>query len=173
MDGRLLMIVLRLVHILSGVFWVGALLVAAGFLYPAAQDGPEGGRMLQRIMVRHRLATWVSAAAGLTMLSGLWMYGRVAMATGGAWMRTRPGIALGVGGLLAITAAGIAGAVLAPGGRQLSELGTRLHAGGGGALSGDGPAEMRRLQARLMGTTRLVAALLVLAAAAMAVARYL
>ena len=36
MEGRLLMMVLRLVHILGGIFWLGATLVTAGFLVPAS-----------------------------------------------------------------------------------------------------------------------------------------
>ena len=173
-DGRLLMIVLRLLHILGGIFWVGAMLIAAGFLYPAAREGPEGGRTLQRIMVRHRLSTWVSVAAAVTVLSGLWMYGRVAAATNGAWMRTRPGIALGVGGLLAIIAAVLAGAVIGPAGRRLGAIGARLQqVEGGTPPPAADVAEMQRLQARLASTTRVVATLLVLTASAMAVARYL
>jgi len=174
MDGRLLMIVLRLLHILSGIFWVGTMLVATGFLYPVAAEGPEGGRVLQQIMVRRRLATWVSASAGLTLLSGLWMYGRVAVATGGEWMRTPPGLALGAGGLLALVAAILAGIRIVPSGRRLGEIGARLQqAGGGAAPAASDLAEMQRLQSRIFGTTRVVAGLLVLTASAMAVARYL
>ena len=173
-DGRLLMIVLRLLHILGGIFWVGSMLIAAGFLYPAAREGPEGGRTLQRIMVRHHLSAWISAAAGVTVLSGLWMYGRVAAATNGTWVWTRPGIALGVGGLLAIIAATTAGAVIVPTGRRLGEIGARLQQGGSGTPPSPADvADMQRLQARLAGTTRVVAVLLVLTASAMAVARYL
>jgi hypothetical protein len=172
MDDRLLMIVLRLLHIIGGTFWVGTMLVAAGFLYPAAQEGPAGGRVLQQIMMRYRLSMWLSVAAAVTVLSGLWMYGRVAVATGGDWMRTRPGVTLGVGGLLAIAAAATAGAVSVPTGRRLGELGARVQQAGGAPAPTD-VAEVQRLQARLLRSTRVIAALLVLTAAAMAVARYL
>ncbi len=171
MNSPLLMIALRLLHVLGGIFWVGAMLVTAAFLYPAAREGPDGGRVLQQIMVRHRLSSWLSTAAGITMLSGLLMYGRFAMSGGGAWMRTRGAVVLGIGGLFAIAAAATAGAVLVPGGRRLGELGARARMGGAGP-DGETVAEMTRLQTRLFDATRIVAGLLVLTAAAMAVARY-
>jgi hypothetical protein len=62
--------------------------------------------------------------------------------------------------------------VTAPTGRRLGELGARLQQSGGAPAAAD-LAEMQRLQTRLSGATRLIAALLVLTAAAMAVARYL
>ena len=172
MDGQLLMIVLRLLHILGGIFWVGSMLIAAGFLYPAAVAGPEGGPVLQRRFVRYRLSTWLSIAAAVTVLSGLWMYVRYALRTHGAWTHTPQGIAFGLGGALAIVAAALAGAVTVPTGRRLNALGVRLQQVGGAPAPAD-IAEMRRLQTRLLGATRLIAALLVLTAAAMAVARYL
>jgi uncharacterized membrane protein len=172
MDDRLLMIALRLVHIVFALFWVGAMVVLAGFFYPTTREAPEGGGVLQHLMMRTRLSTRLSAAAILTLLSGLWMYGRVASATNGAWMRSRPGIALGVGGLLAITAAALGGGIARPTGRRLGAVGARLQQGGGPPQAAD-LAELQQLQARLIGVSRIVAVLLVLAAAAMAVARYL
>ena len=172
MDARTLMIALRLAHILGGIFWVGWMMVASGFLYPAMRDTQDGGRMLERMLVHRRMSTWVSVAATLTVLSGLWMYGRVAMATDGAWMGTRPGIAYGTGGALAVAAAIVAGAVLVPTGRRLGALGARLAQGGGPPAPHD-LAELRRLQARLTTTSRVATFLLVVTAALMAVARYL
>ena len=171
MDGRPLMIVLRLLHVLGGILWVGWMIVAAWFLYPAMRETGDGARMIERMMIHRRLAVWVSAASGLAILTGLWMYGRVAMATDGAWMTTRPGLAYGIGGVLALAASIAAGAVLVPTGRRLVAVGARVREHG--APSPADLAEAGRLQARLLGASRLVAVLLVLTAALMAVARYL
>src|SRR2546421_472456 len=45
MDNGTMTLLLRLTHILAGVFWVGAIFLIAGFLLPTARaTGREGGR---------------------------------------------------------------------------------------------------------------------------------
>jgi uncharacterized membrane protein len=173
MDERMMMIVLRLIHIVGGVFWVGGMLQTAAFLFPAVRaTGAQGGRVMQELIQRRRLPIYMSSAAGLTILSGFVMYGRNAAATNGAWASTRPGIAYGLGGLAAILALAIGAAVGASAGRKLAALGERVQATGG-PPSAEQASQMAALQARMGRTTQVVAALLLLAAAAMAVARYL
>src|SRR5215208_6264472 len=76
MDVRLLMIVLRLIHILSGIFWLGAILVMTGFLLPAVRaSGGEGARFMSHVMQQRRLQTYVLVAMVLTILAGLAMFG--------------------------------------------------------------------------------------------------
>lgn len=54
------LIVPRLIHIGSGVFWAGAAVMIAAFLEPTVRAaGPEGGRFMQRlaaaaVVTRHR-----------------------------------------------------------------------------------------------------------------------
>src|SRR5438034_5087899 len=72
------MILLRVIHILSGVFWAGATFFLVGFLQPVvAASGPEGGRLMQRLTSQKRFQMAMPVAAGLTILSGLALYGRV------------------------------------------------------------------------------------------------
>ncbi|MHB1225228.1 MAG: hypothetical protein ACYC2G_14470 [Gemmatimonadaceae bacterium] len=173
MDDRTLFIALRLVHILAGVFWVGAALLLNFFVGPTVrQAGPEGGRFMQQLMVARRLATWLSLAAGLTVLSGIVMYGRISVLTGGAFADTPHGLALAVGGLSAL-AAGIVGATVGgAAGRRMAAIGTRLQA----ATAPPDPsvtAELRRLGRRAALGGGISVALLVLATGSMAVARYL
>jgi uncharacterized membrane protein len=172
MDEPTLTIVLRLIHILAGIFWVGAIFVIAGFLLPTARSsGPEGGRFMQQLMLRRRLSVFLGIAMLLTVLSGLTMYARVAAATHGAWASTPPGIGYGVGGLAAILAAIMGGAISGPAARRLAAIGQQASQGGG--LSAEQQTEMMRLQAQATLGSRITAGLLVAAAAAMAVARYL
>jgi uncharacterized membrane protein len=176
MDDRLLMLTLRLIHILSGIFLVGGVLVLTGFLLPALRAaGPEGGRFMQQVMQRRRLPVYLAVAMALTLLSGLGMYGRLAALTHGAWAASRPGIALGVGGLAAILAA-LVGVVFArPAGARLAALGETMQQtqAAGGRPSPAQLAEVEALQARIARAAGAVAALLVFSAAAMATARYL
>ncbi len=69
---NVLMIVLRVIHILSGIFWVGFAIFNLAFLQPTiAATGAEGQKTLQYLMRKTRLMTTVYIAATLTMLTGL------------------------------------------------------------------------------------------------------
>src|SRR5438552_12958885 len=94
------MVVLRLIHILSGIFWVGTTFFLVGFLQPVvAQSGPEGGRFAQRLMSQKRFQAAMSVAAGLTILSGLVLYGLSSAAFQHAWVTSGPGLVLPLVGL--------------------------------------------------------------------------
>ncbi len=56
MDERTVTRLLRLIHILAGIFWVGAILLIAGFLLPTSRaTGREGARFMQHLMLKRRL----------------------------------------------------------------------------------------------------------------------
>ena len=72
MDDRMIMVVLRLIHIVGGVLWVGAVALMTSFVVPAVRSaGAQGGRVMQELMQRRRLPFYMNVVAGLTMLSGL------------------------------------------------------------------------------------------------------
>jgi uncharacterized membrane protein len=171
-DDRTITLLLRLVHILAGIFWVGAIFVIAGFLMPTVRaTGREGGRFMQHLMQQRKLPVYLTIAMLLTMLSGFTLYGRVVSATNGAWAGTPPGIAYGFGGLSAVVGAVVGMLVSGPAARRLAAIGQR--AGQSGGPSGEQQVEMERLQRRMVVGSRLVAVFLGLAAAAMAIGRYL
>jgi len=63
-DGAI-MIVLRVIHIICGVFWAGTVMVMAWFVLPTAQAlGQPGGAFMQRLMFGQRLRVFVGAAMG-------------------------------------------------------------------------------------------------------------
>ena len=166
-------LVLRFVHIVGGVFWAGAVFLMVGFVFPTVREtGPTGGRFMQEFMQRRRLSVFMNAAAGLTMLSGIIMYARIAAATNGAWAESRTGMTIGIGALATILAAIIGGAIVGRGGTRLAKLGQTIQASGG-APSPEQAAEIGRLQARMGKAMRAVAALLLVAVTTMATARYL
>jgi hypothetical protein len=171
MDQGTITIILRLIHILAGIFWVGTMILLAGFLLPNARaSGPEGGRFIQSLMQQRRLQVYLGLTALLTILSGLTMYARLAAATHGAWAGSRPGISYGVGAAAAILGAAIGGGVGSSAGRKMLALGQTI---GSAAPSAEQRAELSRLQARMALGARLAASLLIIAAGAMAMARYL
>jgi hypothetical protein len=71
----ILIIVLRVIHIFSGVFWVGFAFFNYGFLQPTVKaTGAEGQKTMQYLTQKTRLLSAVYATATLTMLSGLILY---------------------------------------------------------------------------------------------------
>ncbi|HEU5183246.1 MAG TPA: hypothetical protein VFU01_01680 [Gemmatimonadaceae bacterium] len=164
-------LVLRLFHVVGGIFWAGGAMLMTGFIFPTVRaSGPQGGRFMQELAQR-KLPVFMNASAGLTMLSGLILYGRLAAANGG-WPATRSGIAFGIGGLAAILAGIIGGAFVGRTAQRLGKLGEKVQASGG-PPSPEQAAEMGRLQTRMWNAMRAVAALLAVAVVAMAIARYL
>jgi uncharacterized membrane protein len=171
MSEQSLTIVLRLFHILGGIFWVGTMILLAAFLLPTARaTGREGGRFLQYLMQQRRLRVYLAIAMLITVLSGIVMYARMAAATQGAWAGSRPGIAYGFGAVAAILGAAIGGAIGGSAGRRLQAVGQAIGAGG---PTPEQLAEMGRLQSRMGLGARLAASLLIVSAGAMAIGRYL
>jgi uncharacterized membrane protein len=171
MDGTTTTILLRLIHILAGIFWVGAVFVVAGFLVPTVREtGREGGRFMQHLAQRRRLPVFLGIAALLTVLSGFAMYGRLVSSTHGQWASTRPGIGYGVGAVAAILALIAGAAISGSAARRMAAIGQTAGTAG---PSAEQQAEMGRLQARMALGSRVTAGLLAVAVGAMAVSRYL
>jgi hypothetical protein len=167
-----LLIVLRLVHIVIGVFWVGAVAFIAFLLFPTIREsGPAGGPVMQRLMARG-LNLWLMAAAILTVLSGLALYWHDSAGFSSSdWLASGPGRTFGLGAVLAFIGIGIGMGVNSRAARQLGALMASIQASGRPPLP-DETAAIQRLQDRLAKGGVATAVLLLLAAAAMAVARY-
>src|SRR5436190_689631 len=100
----LVMIVLRLIHILTGVFWAGAAFILVQFILPAATAaGPAGGQFMQRLL-QTNFSRIVLAAGTLNVLAGLVMYWRDSGGLQLVWITTPTGLTLTLGGLAALIA---------------------------------------------------------------------
>lgn len=172
MDDRFLMIALRLLHIVGGVFWVGAVMTLAWFVGPSAGVlGEHTGRFFQEIMIRRKLSVWIGSAMGLTVLSGLTMYGRYSMVPGSHFASSRSGIVLGIGAVFAIVAAAIGGSVAAKTAKGIAQISREIEAAGGPPTDAQ-KAQMMAMRARQEKASRIAAALLLVTLIAMASARY-
>ena len=94
------MIVLRIIHIFAGIFWVGVSVFNVGFLQPTFQaTGSEGRKVMQYLTSQTRFTSTVYAAATLTFLSGWIMHWSIfkfrlaALASGYGLLLTIGGIA--------------------------------------------------------------------------------
>jgi uncharacterized membrane protein len=167
----MLVIWLRLVHIVAGVFWVGATLAIAAFLLPTARvAGAEGHRFVGRVM--QRLGPALGIAMLLTVVSGFIIYGRLSAGFNRAWVTSRPGLALGAGAVAALLAVVIGAAVTGPTNVRLAKLRKSLATPGPEPAAADA-SRVAALEVRAERATVVTAALLLCCAAAMAVARYL
>jgi len=168
-----MLILLRLIHILFGVFWAGTAIFTAVFLIPTVRAlGPSGGPVMQQIAQKRKLPVYFMIAGILTVLSGLSLYWYDSAGFTNEFMRTRGGMTFGLGAAFAIVAmlVGIFGAT--PTAKRASALGAAM-AAAGKPPTPDQVAEMQRLQARLGMMSALGAGLLTLTTIAMAVARYI
>ena len=167
-----LMIVLRLLHILAGVFWAGAMLFLAHFLGPALGDaGPAGGAVMMAL-VKRKMLTIIPLAAIVTILAGFWMFWIDSEGMQGPWLHSHQARTLSIGALLALIALVIGLAIVRP--TQLKILGMMREIG----PLPEGPDKQLRLatvaplRAKAMAAGKAVAGLLSLAVIAMAIARY-
>lgn len=168
-----MMIVLRILHILGGVFWAGGAFLVAAVIQPAMRDlGPEAGKFMLRLADRGRLSVYSSAAAGINVLTGLVMYERVSGGYSVAWVMTGHGLAITIGAWAGLIAFVVGIVVLGRAGRRLGELGKALQASGGPPLPQQ-QEEMMRLQGRMSAGGTWVAILLVIAILGMSSAQYL
>jgi uncharacterized membrane protein len=172
MNEATLMAVLRIIHVVAGVFWVGSAIFVAGILLPTLQAvGPSAGPVMEHLVQVRRLPVRLMIAMALVILSGIALYWKDSAGFQSVWMRSGPGTVFGLGALLGIAGGVVGMATSAPAGRRLTALTTAIKARGTPPTP-DELAEIQRLQARLRSAGVLVAVLLVLATAAMAVARY-
>ena len=168
-----MMIVLRILHIVLGVFWAGGAFITAGFLLPSAQAaGPGAGPMMRQLIAVRRLPVVLMIAAILTVLSGLGMYWHDYSISSGAFARSTQGKTLGLGAVTAIVTVILGMTVMTPAAKKLTELTAAVGASGGPPTAEQGKT-IAALQARMLTGARTAAALLLITLITMAIARYL
>lgn len=166
-----LVLILRLLHVGLGVFWVGAVLFVTFLLLPAmGEAGPAAGAVMAGLQKR-RMMEILPLVAVVTIISGFWLYGRNAGIEG--WAGTRVGIALGTGGLLATIALVLGLVVIRPASIKAAALMAGMTQVPEGPERASRMAAAQQLRQRSMTWSRIVALLLILTTALMAVARNL
>lgn len=166
------LILLRIIHIFGGIFWVGATVINSVFLVPALRSsGPEGQKFMQSLMVHQRFPIAIAVSAWLTILAGVLLYWRDSGGLQISWITSSVGLGFTVGALAALVGFVLGALVLGPTARQLGELNGRFHASGEPPTAGQ-RAEITRLNARMGKAGGINMILLMVALLAMATARY-
>ena len=164
--------VLRLVHIIGGVFWVGSVMFATFMLAPTLKAlGPASGPVMNQLVKVRKMPVVMMASSILTVVAGIWLLMIDAAGQPGVFMRSGTGRTLSIGGALAILGFVVGMAVNLPASKRLAALGAAA-AARGGPPTAEESAELQRLQGRMGVASQIVMVLLVLATGAMAIARY-
>jgi uncharacterized membrane protein len=167
-----MMIALRLIHVLAGVFWAGAVFFVVSFLLPSMRDAGPGAQAVSRqLIVIRKYPLKVLAIAIVTVLSGIGLYMKDASMSNGAFARSHAGMTYGIGAAAALATLVVGFTVLTPAANRLGALGAVIQAGGAPPTA-EQQAEMARLQARMTMGSRLAASFLLVTVITMAVARY-
>jgi hypothetical protein len=165
-------LLVRLLHVLTGVVWAGAAVLIAGHLMPAVRAAGAGGAaVMKQLTVVQRLPAKLAILGIMAIASGVYLLWIKSAGLSSNWMSTGPGITYCAGAIATLLAAIIGFGINIPAANRMGALAAAIHARAEGATS-DGNQTLGRLAARIARGTRAVALLLILATASMAVARY-
>jgi uncharacterized membrane protein len=163
--------VLRLLHILSGAFWFGALIFSVRLLVPSLRAvGSAAGPVMAQLNRRGMTAAFMGSAI-VNLVSGIWLMFIVSGGAPGEWMKIGMGRTIGAGATCAILALILGMIVNPPAVKRIAQI-SEAAAQRGGPPSPEETAEVQRLQKRMGTANVFVMILLTLAVSAMAVARY-
>ncbi len=165
------LIVLRLIHVVGGVFWVGSVMFTTFFLMPVLmKSGPMVAGPVSAGLQARRMMTWMPTVAMLVILSGLRLM--MIVSRGEAhWFEHRSGHAYAASGVLAIIGFIVGFTVSRPAMTKAARL--AQSAASDETSKNLIQDEVKRLQRRSYLGTMVVTWLVIVAAAGMAIARYL
>src|SRR5215510_8262975 len=144
---------LRIIHIVAGVFWVGGTLIMTYFIGPSVgATGEAGQKVVGHLMNNLKFSQRMSAAAGLTILAGLILYGLDARA-GAAWLGSSFARGLGIGALFAFIGFGF-GIMVGRTMKSLAGFGSQIQ----GKPTAEQAAQLQALQKQQMTYSRITAA---------------
>jgi len=166
------LIILRLIHIVCGIFWAGATIYLAVFIIPAVKaSGAEGSKFMQQLSRTNRLPLVMMLAATLTVLAGILLIWKLSNGFESGFMGSEHGIVLSTGATFAIIAYLIGLTVNRPTVDKIAILGKAI-AAQGAPPSTEQMQQLQILRKRLFTATNIVASLLAITVIAMSIVRY-
>lgn len=166
------LLVLRIIHVVGSVVWVGTAVFLSFFLIPAmGAAGPAGAPVMAALMKR-RMFVIVPTVAVFTILAGLRLLWINSGGFNAAYFATRMGMTYATGAVVSIVGFGIFLTVNRPALGKMGALQAQM-AQLSEAERGPLMAQVTALRARLATASRVIAILLLIAAVAMAIGRYM
>jgi uncharacterized membrane protein len=165
-------IALRWLHILGGVFWVGATFLLAGFLEPSIRaTSPEGNKVMQHLIGKTKYVTMMSIAAIATVVAGALLYWRVSSGLNTDWLSSGTGISLTVGAIAALVSFVIGFVVMGRSSNRMGAISQAVQAQGSPPTP-EQLGEIQELQGKLRTGGRVNAIFMAIAVSGMAIAQY-
>ncbi len=174
LETSIVMILLRFLHIVSGVLWVGSAFLFVGFIGPsAAEVGPSAGPLLSVAVKKRKVAKVISILGMVTVAAGwvMWLRNLDQRGSLDNWVGEPFGLGITIGGVLATITFFVGYYGVGKNVERMVDLGDTI-AASGGPPSPEQHAEMGRLGAQLERHGKIDLVLLLLAVTAMATARY-
>jgi uncharacterized membrane protein len=159
---------LRIVHIVAGVFWVGGTLMMTFFIAPTIGATAEAGqKFVGHLMGNLKFSQRMSAAAGLAILAGFLLYWHDASGFTSTWMRSGAGIGFGIGAGFALVGF-VYGILIGRTTKAMAALGAQFQ----GKLSDAQMATMQVLRKKQSSYSMTASVMLILTLVFMSIARY-
>jgi hypothetical protein len=167
-----LFLTIRVLHILLAATWFGAAVAMLFFVVPAVKDAKAAGGAVMAGVQKRKYHVFMQAIAGLTILTGFYLYYRFTQGFDPEISRSMGGRVFGTGGIAGLLSLIVGGSVV---GRTMTKIGDTMAKAGPMA---DGPekaallASVGPMQARAELFGKLVILLMVVAIVAMSVGHY-
>jgi|SRR5688572_7794215 len=164
-----LVITLRIIHIVAGIFWVGGVLMMTFFIGPTIGATAEAGqKFVGHLMNNLKFSNRMSAAAGFTILAGFILYWIDSDGFTSAWMTSGAGRGFGIGAAFAVIGF-IFGLLIGRTTKAMLQLGSQIQ----GRPSAEQMTQLNALQKQQVTYSNLSSVALILSVIFMAIARYL
>lgn len=165
-------LILRLIHIGAGAFWVGAVFTNVLFLQPtAAALGPDGGRFSYHLARHRRFSKAILLSAATTTAAGIWLLWISTDGLDAERMLDVSRLGFTVGGIAAILTFALGSLYIYPRTERIVRI-MRRAMGETRAPSSEEQAQLGRLRVELFRAGWVTVVGLGIATAAMATARY-
>ena len=164
-----LVIALRIIHIVAGIFWVGGTLIMTYFIGPTiGATGESGQKFVGHLMNNLKFSNRMAAAAGLTILAGFILYWIDSDGFTSAWMTSGAGRGFGIGAAFAVIGF-IFGLLIGRTTKAMAQLGAQIQ----GRPSTEQMNQLNTLRKQQATYSNISAVTLILSVIFMAIARYL
>ncbi len=168
MAYQILIWILRIIHIVGGVFWVGGSLVMTFFVVPSVGTlGESGQKFVGHLMNNLKYSSRMAAASGSAVLAGAILFGLDARA-GAAWARSSFAIGLSIGAAFALIGF-VLGILISRSSKAMAQLAAQIQ----GKPTSEQLTRMQSIQKQQATYSIVTSVALVLAVVFMAIARYL
>ncbi len=165
-------LILRLIHILSGIVWVGSGIYTTFFLVPALGGSPAVMGQVMAGLQRRRIFLVLQIVAGLTILSGLRLLWIDSAGFSDSYLSTGTGRTFSIGAGAAIIAAVLSFGVSRPAMVRAGAIAASLAASADAGERERLTAQVDRLRRRATVASATAVGLGLVTASSMAIARY-